>query len=101
KFTATVRDSKRPAQSSSIAMAITVAAVPLRITTSALASATSGTAYSQTLQVSGGTPAYTWSIASGSLPAGLILAPTGTISGTPTASGSSAFTAAVTDHSSP
>ena len=101
KFTATVRDSERPTQSYSTAMAITVAAIPLKITTVAVASATSGTAYSQTLQVSGGTPAYTWSIASGSLPAGLILAPTGTISGTPTTSGGATFTAAVTDHSSP
>jgi Putative Ig domain len=101
RFTATVRDSERPAQSSSTSMSITVAAVPLKITTVAMASAASGAAYSQTLQVSGGTPAYKWAISSGSLPAGLTLASTGTISGTPTANGVANFTAAVTDHSNP
>jgi hypothetical protein len=54
------------------------------------------------LQASGGTPAYTWSIASGSLPAGLTLAATtGVISGTPTATGTSSFTATVSDNGNP
>ena len=54
--------------------------------------------YSQTLLVNGGTSPYTWSITSGSLPAGLSLAPsTGLISGTPTALGSTSITFKVTD----
>ena len=57
-------------------------------TTSPLASGSVGAAYSQTLTATGGSPAYTWSIASGSLPAGLSLnASTGAITGTPTAAG--------------
>jgi hypothetical protein len=44
-----------------------------------------GTAYSQTLTVSGGTTPYTWSVVSNSLPAGLTLvASSGAITGTPT-----------------
>ena len=50
------------------------------------------------LSATGGTGAYTWSIASGSLPSGLSLNPQGgVISGTPTAQGSSTFTVKVTD----
>lgn len=55
-------------------------------------------AYSQTLLASGGDGALTWSITSGSLPAGLTLLPgTGLISGTPTQSGTFTFTVRVTD----
>jgi hypothetical protein len=51
---------------------------------------------------SGGTTPYTWSIASGALPPGLSLAAgTGTISGTPTATGTYGFTVQVTDSSNP
>ena len=70
----------------------------LTITTTSLPGGTVGTAYSQTLQATGGTTPYTWSLASGTLPAGLTLnASTGVISGTPTAAGTSNFTAQVTD----
>ena len=54
------------------------------------------------IQATGGTTPYHWSISSGALPAGLTLsAATGTISGKPTKSGSSTFTAKVTDSTSP
>src|SRR5204863_394156 len=49
---------------------------------------------------SGGTPPYSWSVATGSLPAGLNLSTGGTISGTPSAAGSSSFTVRVTDSAS-
>ncbi len=62
---------------------------PLSILTSSpLPAGTRGVAYDITLALSGGTPPYTWSLASGSptLPNGLVLNPsTGNISGTPTA----------------
>jgi hypothetical protein len=75
---------------------------PLVITTNALPDGTVGTPYSASLGATGGTPAYTWSLASGSLPSGLSLAPDGTISGTPTGPrGTSTFTVQVTDHTSP
>ncbi len=55
-----------------------------------------------TLQASGGTPPYTWSIAASALPAGLSLnSSTGVISGVPTTAGAINFTAAVTDSSAP
>ncbi len=56
--------------------------------------------YSQMLTASGGSgTGYTFSLASGSLPSGLMLNPTtGVLSGTPTAAGSSTFTVTVTDN---
>ena len=62
------------------------------ITTESLPNGTVGTAYSQTLAVTG-SDTITWSLASGSLPEGLsINESTGEITGTPTAEGSSTFT---------
>ena len=55
-------------------------------------------AYSQQLVVTGGAGPFTWSIASGTLPAGVTLDPaTGALAGTPTAGGSFPFTVRVTD----
>lgn len=71
----------------------------LAITTTSLPNAAVGTAYSATLAASGTAP-YTWAIAQGTLPGGLTLdASTGTISGTPTAAGTSSLTIQVTDSS--
>ncbi|MFG6489634.1 putative Ig domain-containing protein [Roseateles sp. BYS78W] len=59
-----------------------------------------GTAYSQSLtSASGGTSPYSYTVNSGSLPAGLSLASNGTLSGTPTAGGSFNFTVTATDSS--
>jgi hypothetical protein len=72
--------------------------VPLSITTSTLPAATVNSAYSQQLTGYGGTTTgYTWTVSSGSLPAGLTLSSGGLLSGTPTATGSSTFTAQLTD----
>jgi len=77
-----------------------LASSPPVITTSALASGQVGTAYDQTLQATAGTPPYTWSLASGSLPPGLSLnASTGDITGTPMQPGSYTFTAQAADSS--
>src|SRR5262249_32916549 len=76
---------------------VNVVAGPLTITTSALPSATVGVAYTATLTATGGTPPYTWALASGTLPAGLTLTPsTGAITGTPTAARTAHFTVRVT-----
>jgi hypothetical protein len=60
-------------------------AAPLQITTTSLPNGTNGVFYSQTLQASGGTPPYSWSIPnySASLPANLSFATNGILSGTP------------------
>lgn len=69
-----------------------------RITTTGLPTGTRNYPYTFTLTATGGTTPYTWSITRGALPAGLTLDPsTGTISGTPTATGTSSFDVFVTD----
>jgi hypothetical protein len=65
---------------------ITVPAGPA-ITTASLAAGTVGTAYSATLAGSGGISPYSWTLAGGTLPAGLSLSSAGVISGIPTAPG--------------
>jgi len=78
-------------------LSITITDLPLSITTSSLTSSVTGSFYSQTLAASGGVLPYSWSLDSGSLPAGLSLSATGVISGTPTSGGTSTFTVRVTD----
>ncbi|HXR08385.1 MAG TPA: putative Ig domain-containing protein [Candidatus Acidoferrum sp.] len=69
-----------------------LAAAPLTITTGTLSNAVVGTAYSQTLAATGGTPPYTWTLQAGGLPSLLTLNPTnGQIAGMPMASGSWVF----------
>ncbi|MFK0274923.1 putative Ig domain-containing protein [Ensifer sp. NPDC090286] len=63
----------------------------------ALSVATVATAYSESFDASGGTGPYSYSLASGSLPAGLTLDPSGALAGTPTEDGSFTFTVAATD----
>lgn len=60
-----------------------------------------GSKYSARLSASGGTGSYTWSVVSGSLPAGLRLAPGGSIEGTPTTSGTRTFGVEISDTGPP
>ncbi|WP_052200348.1 Ig domain-containing protein [Terriglobus sp. TAA 43] len=69
----------------------------VNITTSSLDVGIVNLAYSAVLTANGGTTPYTWTIASGSLPAGIALSGDGVISGTPTAAGTANFTAQITD----
>lgn len=70
---------------------------PTIATTCPLPGGTVGVPFSTTLQAMYGATPYTWSLASGSLPAGLTLAAnTGIISGTPTAATTNNFTLRVT-----
>ena len=70
-------------------------AAPTITTASPLPSGTAGGIYSQALAASGSTTPYTWSITSGSLPAGLSLNTNGVISGTPTVTTVASFTVRV------
>lgn len=75
-----------------------VAPPPLIVTTDTLASGTVTASYSSTLIATGGTgTGYAWTVSSGVLPAGLSLASSGLLSGTPTTAGSFSFTVDVTD----
>ena len=98
-----VTDSGSPAQSSTRTLSLTIAPSALVVTTTSLAGAQVGKAYTATLTATGGTPPLTWSIAAGSLPAGLSLTPSsGVIAGTPQAAvNSDALTFAVADSSVP
>ena len=86
-------------------LSITIAAAALTITTTSLPNGMVNAAYSEPLLASGGTPPYTWTVASGSaLPAWLSLGGSGTnwtIYGNPTQSGTSNFSLTVTDSSTP
>lgn len=71
---------------------------PLPLSPASLPAGTINAAYSQTINVGGGTAPYSYAVTSGTLPAGLTLgASTGVISGTPTTDGTSSFTVTVTD----
>ncbi|HVB34731.1 MAG TPA: Ig domain-containing protein, partial [Patescibacteria group bacterium] len=103
-FTIGVQDSG--GQSSQSPFALSIAAPPpppvspLSVSTTSMSQATAGQSYSASLQATGGTSPYMWSLASGQLPAGLSLAVNGQISGTPLASGQYNFAIQVQDASS-
>ena len=79
------------------ALSLTIADAPLTITSAIpLAPASLTLPYAQQLVAAGGRGSYTWSLASGALPLGLTMSPTGLISGTPTKTGNYSFTARVT-----
>lgn len=80
--------------SASQAATITVDPAPVAVANQS-ASGTVGSALSKQLVATGGTGSYAWSF-SGSLPAGLTLSASGLLSGTPTAAGTSSFTATAT-----
>jgi len=100
-FSVRVADSSSPSQTVTVSETIHVYG-QLTITTTTLSDATANSAYSTTLQAFGGDGTYTWSISSGSLPAGVALDPsTGILSGTPASAGTASFTVQVVDTSSP
>ena len=70
----------------------------VQITTSALPNGAVGQSYSSTLEAIDGVAPYTWSVTSGTLPAGLSLSSSGVISGTPSSpSGELNFTVTAVD----
>ena len=106
-FTAQVTDTGNPPQSNNQALSITIqdpVAPPAPLTIRTLSPLPVGTErkpYGATLEASGGSWPYVWTLVSGSLPSGLSLDSGGFISGTPGASGEFNFRVRVTDSSSP
>jgi hypothetical protein len=97
-FTIKLSDSSPTPQSSSLAAMLVINPVPLAITTtSPLQQGTLNIPYVATLNGTGGTAPYSWSVNTGTLPAGLSLTPGGILSGTPTATGTSMFTVQAVD----
>jgi hypothetical protein len=79
-----------------VTITITAAASTIVVSPSALPTLTAGTSFSQTLSSTGGTAPYTYTLESGSLPAGVSLAG-GVLSGTPTQRGGYSFSVRSTD----
>ena len=86
-------------------LSITIHPAPLTVTTTSLPNGIVNTpGYSATLASTGGATPITWSWAAqagSTLPPGLVLAPTGGISGTPTSAGTFNVTVTATDSSTP
>ena len=99
--TITVASVKDPTKTQTVTVTLSL---PMTFTTTpgALAAASTGTTYPSTpILVAGGTGTKTFTIASGSLPAGLTMSTSGVITGTPTGSaGTANFTVHVVDQSS-
>ena len=85
----------------SAAADVTVVA-PVSIATVSVPQGQTGTPYAVTLSATGGTGAYTWSVAAGGLPGGVSLGTSsGLIAGTPSQSGTFTFTVRAQDPSDP
>ncbi|TIV01520.1 MAG: autotransporter domain-containing protein [Mesorhizobium sp.] len=81
-----------------MAYTLVINAPTITLAPATLPAAQYGVAYSQTITASGGTSPYSFALTSGSLPAGMTLSSTGTLSGTPTVVGSFPITVTATDN---
>ena len=92
-----VTDSGNPALAWAGTVSLSINTGPPSVTTTSLPNATVDTAYTQTLQATGGVPPYQWSVTSGSLPNWATLDSAGRIRGVPSTTGSANFTVQATD----
>ena len=101
-FTVAATDSSTgtgPFSATSGPLTLTINAPTISVSPALLSNATVASAYSQSLSASGGTSPYTFTVSTGSLPAGVTLSSNGTLSGTPTAGGTFNFTVTAQDSS--
>ncbi|MES2390227.1 MAG: putative Ig domain-containing protein, partial [Acidobacteriota bacterium] len=96
-FTVTVTDAGSKTASANYTVVVGAVGVPVSITTTSLVGGNVGTAYSASVVAANGTSPYSFAVTTGALPAGLSLATSGAITGTPTAAGTANFTVTVTD----
>lgn len=97
-FSIEVTDDAAATRTVDCAISITDAPPALSLLCNDPPSGNAGTAYTHEMGAFGGTPPYTFSLVSGSLPDGLTLnTSTGVISGTPTATGTFDFTVHIAD----
>lgn len=101
-FVLQVSDSGSPPYVLTVPVTLSVTPQPLADFGPPLSPAPVNVVYHSQIPASGGTPPYTWSLASGQLPLGLTLdSATGNIDGTPTQVGTLNFAARVTDSGNP
>jgi hypothetical protein len=83
--------------SATLPYTLTLTCAPITLSPATLPAGTVGAAYSQTIVGSGGTGPYVYTLASGTLPAGLTITSAGVLSGTPTTAGTSTVSIRGTD----
>ena len=100
-LTVRITDAGSPALMASGPVSLLIAPATLTLASATLPAAMVGQPYAGALTAWGGTAPYTYSIAGGSLPPGLVLSPSGAITGTPTTPASASLTIVATDANRP
>jgi len=98
QYSFSVRVADGSGRSASASFALT-AVTALRVLTATLPEVVAGSAYQATLQATGGTPPYRWTVVEGRLPDGLALSTGGVVSGTSSGGSPTSMVAAATDSS--
>src|SRR6202022_4054348 len=79
------------------AYTVTIGCPVITVNPATLPHGSGGIAYNATITASGSVGPYTFAVASGALPPGLVLSSGGAITGTPTTAGTFSFTITATD----
>ncbi len=97
-FTYTAANASGTSAAATVTVIVSAPSLSFTPAAGTLAAGTVGTAYNQTIAAASGSAPYTYAVTAGALPAGLSLNPSnGTISGSPTASGTFGFSITATD----